>query len=101
MEELEETQLCSNCIKDVPHNPRYPKYICHSCQSKEIKDLNGTIVGFSNIGMSGGLRVSYYNENNETIKEDSSQRQFECYIDGKSFIAQAAYFGGIVIQKAD
>lgn len=97
----ETKQFCSNCLREVDCDPRYPKYICHSCQSKEIKDLNGTIVYFSNIDMSGGLRVSYYDENNQKIREDSSQRQFECYIDGKPFIAQEARFGGIVIQKKD
>ena len=34
--ELQETQPCSNCLKDVPHSPRYPKYICEDCRNKEI-----------------------------------------------------------------
>jgi predicted RNA-binding Zn-ribbon protein involved in translation (DUF1610 family) len=99
--ETEETQPCSNCLKDVPHNSRYPEYICKDCQNKEIRDANGTLVEFCNKGFGGGLLVIYYDENKQVIREDTSFSKFECYLDGKPFIASEAKFGGIVIQKKD
>ena len=98
---IEETQPCSNCLKDVPLNPRYPQYICEDCRNKEIRDANGIIVKFCNKDIGGGLVVIYYNENQQVIREDYSFSKFECYIDGKSFIASEAKFGGIVVQKKD
>ena len=99
--ELHETQPCSNCLKDVPLNPRYPQYICEDCRNKEIRDINGTLVEFCNKDIGGGLVVIYYDGNQQVICEDYSFSKFECYIDGKSFIASEAKFGGIVIQKKD
>jgi hypothetical protein len=99
--ELQETQPCSNCLKDVLHNPRYPEYICEDCRNKEIRDINGTLVEFCNKGFGGGLLVIYYDENKQLIREDTSFTKFECYLDGKPFIASEAKFGGIVIQKKD
>ena len=101
MEEVEEIQLCSNCLKDVPHNPRYSKYICNDCRIKDTRDANGTLVEFCNKDFGGGLIVIYHDENHQVIREDYSFSTFECYIDGKPFIAQGAYFGGIVVQKKD
>ena len=99
--ELHETQPCSNCLKDVPLNPRYPQYICEDCRNKEIRDINGTLVEFCNKGFGGGLLVIYCDENKQVIREDASFTKFECYLDGKTFIASEAKFGGIVIQKKD
>ncbi len=99
--EVEETQPCSNCLKDVPLNPRYPEYICKDCQNKEIRDANGTLVKFCNKDIGGGLVVIYYDENQQVIREDTSFTKFECYLDGKPFIASEAKFGGIVIQNKD
>ncbi len=90
-------QYCSNCYKPVPYNPRYPKYICRDCSSKPITDENGIEVSFSNIGFSGGLKITY-REGDEIIKEDTSQIEKLCFIDGKRFTATEARFGGIVIQ---
>jgi hypothetical protein len=98
---LEETQSCSNCLKDVPHSLRYPEYICEDCRNKEIRDINGTLVEFCNKGFGGGLLVIYCDENKQVIREDTSFIKFECYLDGKTFIASEAKFGGIVIQKKD
>jgi hypothetical protein len=98
---LQEIQPCSNCLKDVPFNPRYTEYVCEDCRGKEIRDMNGTLVSFCNGDFGGGLIVMYHDENSIVIKEDKSFRNFECYIDGKPFIASPAYFGGIVIQKKD
>jgi hypothetical protein len=98
---VEETQSCSNCLKNVAHSPRYPEYICEDCRNKEIRDINGTLVEFCNKGFEGGLLVIYYDENKQVIREDTSFSKFECYLDGKPFIASEAKFGGIVIQKKD
>jgi predicted RNA-binding Zn-ribbon protein involved in translation (DUF1610 family) len=99
--ELQETKPCSNCLKEVPPNPRYPKYICKDCLNKEIRDENGILVKFCNKDIGGGLVVIYYDDNQQIIREDYSFSKFECYLDGKPFIASEAKFGGIVIQKKD
>lgn len=99
--ELQETQPCSNCLKDVPFNPRYPEYICEDYQNKEIRDVNGMLVKFCNKDIGGGLVVIYYDENQQIIREDYSFSKFECHIDGKPFNASEAKFGGVVIQKKD
>ncbi len=98
---IQETQPCSNCLKDVPFNPRYPNYICEDCQNKEIRDINGILVEFCNKDFGGGLLVFYCDENKQVIRQDTSFSKFECYIDGKPFIASEAKFGGIIIQKKD
>ena len=90
-------QFCSNCKSPVSYYPRYPKYICRNCSAKEITDENDYELSFSNIGMSGGLRITY-KKDGEIIKEDTSQWQKLCFIEGKRFIATEARFGGIVIQ---
>jgi hypothetical protein len=81
----------------VRYNPRYPKHICRDCASKLITDENEVEVSFSNIGFSGGLKITY-KEGDKIIKEDTSQIEKLCFIDGKRFIATEARFGGIVIQ---
>lgn len=90
-------QFCSNCKSPVSYYPRYPKYICNNCSAKEITDESGLELSFSNIGMSGGLRITY-KKDGEIVKEDTSQWQKLCFIEGKRFIATEARFGGIVIQ---
>lgn len=90
-------QFCSNCKSPVSYYPRYPKYICSNCSAKEITDEDDYELSFSNIGMSGGLRITY-KKDGEIIKEDTSQWQKLCFIEGKRFIATEARFGGIVIQ---
>lgn len=91
-------QYCSNCLKEVRYNARYPKYICSDCSSKKITDENGMELSFSNIGMTGGLRINYINGEKD---EDTSQIEKRCFIDDKAFIATEARFGGIVIEKED
>lgn len=90
-------QYCAHCKEPVSYSPRYPKHICNNCSSKTITDENGLELSFSNIGMSGGLRITY-KKDGETIKEDTSKSQKLCFIEGKRFIATEARFGGIVIQ---
>lgn len=90
-------QFCANCKTPVFYNPRYPKYICKDCSSKTITDEKGFELSFSNVGMSGGLRIRY-KKDGEVIKEDTSKTEKLCFIEGKHFIAKEARFGGIVIQ---
>lgn len=90
-------QFCANCKEPVSYFPRYPKYICKNCSSKTITDENGLELSFSNIGFSGGLRITY-KKDGEIIKEDTSQARKLCFIEGKRFITTEARFGGIVIQ---
>ncbi|WP_158976893.1 hypothetical protein [Cellulophaga sp. L1A9] len=90
-------QFCANCKKTVSYHPRYPKHICRDCASKTITDENGLELSFSNIGMSGGLKITY-KKDGQIIKEDSSELEKLCFIEGKRYIATEAKFGGIVIQ---
>lgn len=90
-------QYCANCKEQVSYSPRYPKYICNNCSSKTITDEKGLELSFSNIGFSGGFRITY-KKDGEIIKDDTSKSQKLCFIEGKRFIATEARFGGIVIQ---
>jgi DNA-directed RNA polymerase subunit RPC12/RpoP len=90
-------QYCSNCKKPVNYSSRYPKYICRDCSSKKIIDEEGTELSFSNVGFSGGLRITY-RDGDKILKEDTSQIKKLCFIEGKRFLATEARFGGIVIQ---
>lgn len=91
-------QGCPNCGTDVRFNPRYPKYICSKCANKTIVDENGVELKFSNIGFSGGLRISYYKDG-EKFNEETDKVEKICFLDGKQYIATEARFGGIVIQR--
>lgn len=91
-------QFCFNCKNPVSYNPRYPKYICGNCSSKKIKDEHGLELSFSNVGLSGGLRITY-KKDGVVLKEDTNKREMLCFIDTKRFIATEERFGGIVIQS--
>lgn len=97
-EPQEYKQFCGNCKKPVSYDPRYPKYICNDCSSKTITDEKGLELLFSNIGMSGGLKITY-KQKGKIIKEDISEWKKLCFIEGKRFIATEARFGGVVIQN--
>ncbi len=88
---------CPICSVDLKPNPRYPNYICRTCASSDITDTEGTKVSFSNIGMTGGLSVSFYKDG-AIVSSDDSHQTFTCFINGHRCIAQEARFGGIVIQ---
>lgn len=93
-------QFCPICKDEVQYFPRYPKYICNSCGAKGIEDEDGLQLGFSNVGMSGGLLIQYFKDG-EVVKEDDSQYSKMCYSNGYKLIATEARFGGIVIQLHD
>ena len=63
---------------------------------KAVDYENRMELSFSNIGMTGGLRISYINKEKD---DDITQIEKRCFIDGNSFIATEARFGGIVIEK--
>lgn len=92
----ENKQWCSLCKKEIDYFPRYPKYICNECSSKDKFDINGNLVEFSNLGISGGLKITRYI--NQTTEEDDSQLMCDCTIENKLFFVHEARFGGIVIQ---
>lgn len=94
-------QWCPNCHKEVSYYPRYPKFICANCSSKDKFDKEGNYLYFSNIGFSGGLKVTYKDGNGNVLKEDTTLHSCDCIIDGKLYFAQEGRFGGIVIQKKD
>jgi hypothetical protein len=94
-------QWCSNCLKEVYYQARYPKYICSECASKNKYDKLGNLLEFSNLGFSGGFKITYNDASGNTIREDDTQEYCECMIDNKMFFAQEARFGGIVIQKKE
>jgi hypothetical protein len=94
-------QWCSNCLKEVIYQARYPKYICSDCASKDKLDSKGNLLEFSNLGFSGGFKITYMDIKGNTIREDDRQDYCDCIIDGHMFFAQEARFGGIVIQKKD
>ena len=91
-------QYCAHCKATVRYNPRYPKHICRNCASKKITDENGIEVSFSNVGMSGGLKI-HYQKNGTIFRTDDSQIEKRCFIEGKPYIATEARFGGIVIES--
>jgi hypothetical protein len=69
-----------------------------ACAGLDKTDEKGYLLTFSNISMSGGLRICHW-ENGKIIKEDTSQRQKTCFIEGEEYLATEARFGGVVIQK--
>lgn len=94
-------QWCSNCYKEVYYQGRYPKYICGDCSSKEITDNEENILDFSNLGFSGGFRITRRNRSGEIIEVDVTKQFCNCIIDGKEYFAEEARFGGIVIQQKE
>lgn len=89
-------QACPHCGALVRYSPRYPTYICPACCEREIVDAQGRKVTFSNVGISGGLRISYW-QDGQIRHDDCSQIECACFIDGKPYIATEARFGGVVI----
>ena len=93
-------QFCPKCNTVVKYNPRYPKYICRTCASLDKTDEDGYLLSFSNVSVSGGLKITYW-KNGELVKEDISKTFKICFIDNEKYKATEARFGGIVIQKEE
>ncbi|RZJ69323.1 MAG: hypothetical protein EOO45_13725 [Flavobacterium sp.] len=89
-------QPCFNCRNNVHYNPRYPKYICGQCQSL-LTDATGRPVEYFNTGWSGTGCKGYFAGTNQKEEYNSDT----CYIADKSFTAEEARFGGIVIQAKE
>lgn len=84
-------QHCPICNAKVPDSSRYPKYICKKCVQK-ITDKNGRKVYFANSDIYGDGCQGHYDKENKYEGDI-------CFVNGIECYAQAAYFGGIVIQK--
>jgi hypothetical protein len=91
-------QYCSNCKKPVEYYPIYPKHICDDCHEKTITDEHGVVISFSNLSVSGGMRITYM-DGGKLLREETDLEVKLCFIDGKRFKATEAKFGGIVIQS--
>ncbi|MCT4631070.1 hypothetical protein [Winogradskyella sp.] len=91
-------QYCPSCKTKISYNPRYPKSLCRDCCSKPILDEEGNVLQFTNVGFSGGLKIIYKTKEGAVLREDTSQIEKLCFIDGEKYIATEARFGGIVIQ---
>ncbi len=87
-------QYCSNCKALTSHNSRYPKHICKNCYEL-ISDSNGRKVEFFNTELMGHGCQGYYKGTEQKERYNSNI----VYIDDKEYIAEEAYFGGIVLRK--
>ena len=93
-------QFCPKCKTQVNYNPRYPNYICRSCASLDKTDEDGYLLNFSNLSISGGLKITYWKDG-KLVKEETSKSFKLCFIDNEKYIVTEARFGGIVIQKEE
>lgn len=94
-------QYCPNCKAEVRYSGRYPKYICGSCLAKGMRDDQGITLRFSNLGLGGGLRVTYLDKQGEVIREETDNSEKVCYLDGIKHLATEARFGGVVVQRIE
>ncbi|HTO17474.1 MAG TPA: hypothetical protein VLZ83_17040 [Edaphocola sp.] len=98
IKETEYKQFCPICFEETSFQPRYPKYICRECNTDRKKSFEGEKVSFSNLGFSGGLRVSFYDDLGNLLKEQDEHLIYEFKLDNYLCTAEEARFGGIVIQ---
>jgi hypothetical protein len=96
--ETEYKQFCPICYKETSFQSRYPKYICRECNTDRKRSFQGKKVSFSNIGFSGGLKVSFYDDLGNLLREEDQHYIFEFKLDNYLCTAEEARFGGIVIQ---
>jgi len=89
-------QYCSHCGNPRSFSSRYPKCICGNCYALTT-DKNGRKVTFYNTELMGHGCQGYYVDVESKEKYDSNS----CYIGDNEFYAEAARFGGIVIQKKE
>ncbi len=98
VKETEYKQFCPICFKETSFQARYPKYICRDCNIDNKRSYKGEKVSFSNLGFSGGLKVSFYDDLGNLLKEEDEHQIYEFKIDNYLCTAEEARFGGIVIQ---
>jgi len=83
--------ICPNCNNPIQKSGRYPIHLCSNCVEL-ITAIDGRPVAFHNVNIAGGCIGSYRDFKKEKYSSDI------CYIEEKKYYAQAARFGGIVIQ---
>lgn len=98
IKDTEYKQFCPICFSETSFQSRYPKYICRECNTDRKKSFDGEKVSFSNLGFSGGLKVSFYDNLGNLLKEEDEHHIFEFKLDNYICTAEEAKFGGIVIQ---
>lgn len=98
IKETEYKQFCPICFSETGFQSRYPKYICRECNTENKRSFQGEKVSFSNLGFSGGLKVSFYDDLGNLLKEEDEHHIYEFKIDNYICTAEEARFGGIVIQ---
>lgn len=81
---------CPICAVKLDLYERYPRYVCPSCAAKTC-DAAGRPVSFRNLSFEGGCE-GYYHDTGQKYPQN------DCFIDGRSCIADEARFGGIVVQ---
>lgn len=98
IKETEYKQFCPICFSETSFQSRYPKYICRECNTDKKRSFQGEKVSFSNLGFSGGLKVSFYDDLDNLLKEEDEHHIYEFKLENYLCIAEEARFGGIVIQ---
>ena len=98
IKETEYKQFCPICFSETSFQSRYPKYICRECNTDKKRSFQGEKVSFSNLGFSGGLKVSFYDDLGNLLKEEDEHHIYEFKLENYLCIAEEARFGGIVIQ---
>ncbi len=88
---MNNVQFCPICKSKVEYSSRYPGYLCQSCVDR-ITDKKGNALSFGNTEIFGYGCSGIYQETQKTYNSNI------CYVDGFKCKADAAYFGGIVIQ---
>lgn len=84
------SQACPICHCTLSAHPQYPHYVCIPCAERAC-DGKGRQLKLSNAGPTGGYAAAYA-DNSEVYNSN------EVYVDGVACWAEAARFGGIVIQ---
>jgi len=82
--------ICPICGSKTRYNARYENYICRDCV-KLSTDIDGKLLEFFNIDMSGGYKANY-----KLTKEPYNSHI--CYISKNKCYATEARFGGIVVR---
>ena len=85
---------CPVCGAEQPELPRYPGYLCRVCVGRAA-DAEGRRLSLVNTSLTGGFAARYA-DNGELAEEESVTRIV--YVDGIRCRADAARYGGIVVQ---
>jgi hypothetical protein len=92
--------LCSICSGPVHTNPRYPRLVCNECGDRAT-DPKSRPVRVFNYGMLGTGVVVKFLDGTLYAPPEIGYAGPDVFIDGIRCTTQEAYFGGIVIQRAE